>query len=124
MPEVSLTTFVDFVAKAGTPKLTVVRNCKNKGAYDPKTDFYKPIREEIVRMHSTGLTVAALSALLRRLTDDKKKTAYPDIVKGYRKFIGTKKVTWFRPPHDQWSHGGLNVVVNPELGSWVGSVNL
>jgi hypothetical protein len=41
MIDVSLTEFVDFVSKTGTPKLTVVRNVKKRHAeeYDPQTDL-------------------------------------------------------------------------------------
>ena len=47
MIQISLTEFVDFVAKSGTPKLTVVRTVKDRHAvgYDPKTDFDKPLRD-------------------------------------------------------------------------------
>ena len=53
MIDTTLTEFVDFVSKAGTPKLTVVRKVKQRHAegYDPQTDFYKIIREGIVLMH-------------------------------------------------------------------------
>lgn len=37
MKNVSLTYFVDFVLKAGTPKLTVVQGFKQRGEYDPAT---------------------------------------------------------------------------------------
>ncbi len=42
---VSLTTFVDFVSKSGTPKITVVRRFKRGDAYRPAFDFYKPVRD-------------------------------------------------------------------------------
>lgn len=118
MPKISLTSFVDFVSKAGTPKLTVVKNVKQQDAVDyvPATDFYKVIREEIIVMHKNGRPKADLDALLTSLPDKKKQTAYPPIVTGYKKFLGNKSVAWFDPPHSLWSHAGLDVRVNPELG--------
>ena len=42
--KISLTSFIDFVTKAGTPKMTVVKNIK-QGDYAPAMDFYRPLRE-------------------------------------------------------------------------------
>jgi len=118
MPTISLTHFVDFVSKAGTPKLTVVKNAKQQLAeeYDPATDFYKALRDGIISVHRKGLPKAALDGLLHGLTDKKKITGYPPLVTGYKKFLGKKQIAWFAPPHDDWSHDGLTVSVNPELG--------
>jgi len=118
MIQISLTEFVDFVAKSGTPKLTVVRTVKDRHAvgYDPKTDFYKPLRDGIVSLHKAGQPKTALDSLTNSLTDQKKITAYPDLVKGYKKFLGNKAVKWFKPPQSQWTFQGLAVSVNPEVG--------
>ena len=45
-----------------------------------------------------------------------KERNYSLIVKGYRKFWGTKKIAWFDPPKGNWVRGDLQVSVNPELG--------
>jgi hypothetical protein len=118
MIDVSLTEFVDFVSKAGTPKLTVVRNVKKRHGeeYDPQTDFYKIIRDGIVSMHKRNKPKSDLDDLLSGLTDKKKITAYPALVDGYKKFLGKKAFTWFLPPKECWQHGGLSVSVNPEVG--------
>ena len=39
MAEISLTDFVDFVIKSGSPKLTKVKSAKTRPDYDPKTDY-------------------------------------------------------------------------------------
>jgi hypothetical protein len=118
MIEITLTEFVDFVSKAGTPKLTGVRRVKQRLAeeYDPRTDFYKIIRDGIVSMHKLNKPKNALDDLLNGLTDKKKITAYPELVGGYKTFLGRKAVTWFPPPKDWWKHGDLSVSVNPEVG--------
>ena len=51
MPQISLTDFVDVVAKAGRPKATKVRQVKERHAYEPAFDFYKSLREHIVENH-------------------------------------------------------------------------
>lgn len=115
MAEVSMTCFVDFVSKAGTPKLTVVKHWKNKDDYHPATDFYKPLRERIVEMHRRKQSISYLSGLLPSLSDQKKLTAYPPVIDGYKKWVGRKSLSWFNPPTGVWSHAGLDVKVNPEI---------
>jgi hypothetical protein len=118
MIDITLTDFVDFVSKAGTPKLTVVKNVKRHhlDGYDPQTDFYRAIRKGIVEMHRRHQPKDALDDLLRGLTDKKKQTAYPELVAGYKKFLGRKGYTWFNPPKYKWQHAGVVISVNPEIG--------
>jgi len=118
MIEITLTDFVDFVSKAGTPKLTVVKNVKNRhrDGYDPKTDFYRTMRKGIVEMHQKGKPKNALDDVLLGLNDGKKRTAYPDLVRGYKKFLGRKEYVWFTPPKRKWAHEDLVISVNPEVG--------
>jgi hypothetical protein len=116
MPTISLTDFVDFVLASGTPRITKVRQVKTRGDYDPATDFWKPLREAIQTLHSQGREKSVLDDLVRGLTDEKKKTAYPPLVKAYKRFIGSKSIEWFEPPSDSWTHQELAVRVNPELG--------
>ena len=124
MIQISLTEFVDFVAKSGTPKLTVVKRAKERhiAGYDPRTDSYKPLRDGIVSFHKAGKAKSDFDQLAKGLSDQKKLTAYPDIVKGYKKFLGNKAVKWFRPPTHLWTYGGLAVSVNPEVGLEYGGI--
>ena len=118
MIEITLTDFVDFVSKAGTPKLTVVKNVKQHhiDGYDPQTDFYRAIRKGIIQMHQRNQPKDALDDLLNGLTDKKKQTAYPALVAGYKKFLGKKSYVWFKPPTHKWQHAGVSISVNPEVG--------
>lgn len=118
MDPISLTSFVDFVSKSGTPKLTAVRKTKRLMAdeYAPAKDFYKRIREAIVEMHQAGASIAHVSAILPGLTDQKKIDSFPRLIKGYKKWSGRKGAEWFEPARCLWQSGGLAVKVNPELG--------
>lgn len=120
MDKVSLTYFVDFVLKSGMPNATVVQNFKQRGDYDPRADFYKRVREAIVEMHRKGQSPRDLEAILARLSDEKKQAAYPQVVSGYKKFVGRKQFTWFEPPHGDWTPGPFVVAVNPEVGLEIG----
>jgi hypothetical protein len=119
--KVPLTTVVDFVSKAGTPKLTVVKGFKNRPAYDPATDFYKALREEIARMHQKNAPKKSLDQFVGTAYP-KKQGHYAAVVAGYKKFLGSKAISWFQPPSKTWAAGGLTVAVNPELGLEIGGV--
>jgi len=118
MIQISMTEFVDFVTKPGPPRLTVVKQAKKRheDGYDPKTDFYKKLRDGIVQHHQAGQPKSALDALAQGVTDKNKIKAYPLIIQGYKKFLGNKKVKWSNPTKAAWVHGDLGVNVNPEIG--------
>jgi len=114
--KVSLTTFVDFVSKSGTPKITVVRRFKHGAAYRPAFDFYKAVRDAIVDVHEHDKPKRALDAIVAGLTDPRKLAAFTAVVRGHRKFMRRHASRWFDPPKGSWVEGGIVVHVNPELG--------
>jgi hypothetical protein len=113
MPEISLTDFVDFTIKAGPAQFTKVKEIFGRGPYDPRFDFWKPLREGIQDHHQLG---KSLDSLLSGLKDQKKLNRYPDALKSYKKYIHKNKPGSFKPPSGIWSYGALKVRVNPELG--------
>ncbi|MED5615789.1 hypothetical protein [Janthinobacterium sp. P210005] len=116
MPNLTLSDVVDVFSKAGTPKATKVRQVKNRAAYQPATDFYRALRSSIVSIHVNGKNRDALDNIVPSLADAKKIGNYQEIVDGYKKFWGKKAVGWFDPPRGSYSHAGVDVLVNPELG--------
>jgi hypothetical protein len=114
MERVSLTYFVDFVLKVGTPKLSGVKEFKEH-RYDHLTDFYKPLREAIVDAHEKGKPEKALDEFLATLTDERKRRIFPGLIEGYRKFL-RPSMKWFTPPHTTLPVGDLEININPELG--------
>ncbi len=121
--DISLTDFVDFVAKSGTPRLTHVRQIKLRDKYDPRTDFWKALREGIVTFHQTQLSnKVELDAIAAQSPDPKKRKTYPLAINGYKSFLGKKVIAWFKPTSDRWKEGNLQVRVNPELGLVIGGV--
>ncbi|OXA73922.1 hypothetical protein B0A67_02375 [Flavobacterium aquidurense] len=113
---VSLTDFIDFVNKSGGSKMTKVKQVKNRPPYNPATDFYKALREEIIDTHKNNDDKKRLDNLLQKLTDSKKIANYPSSIDGYKKFWGKKKTQWFNPPFYHWLTGDLDIKINPELG--------
>jgi hypothetical protein len=118
MPEISLTEFVDFVIKSGTPKLTQVRTIKHQHqvGYDPKHDYYRKLRDGVVDFHQRGLDKKCLDAICVDIPDKNKRNTYPLLVAAYKTFLGKKKITWFEPARGNWKHASLRVRINPELG--------
>lgn len=116
MPRLSLTDLVDVVSKAGSPKATKVRQIKNRNDYSPATDFYKPLRDGIISVHQSGKSKSELDSILNGLKDVKKRSAYPEIIEGYRKWWGGKKPEWFSPPTAVYTNSGIDVSINPEIG--------
>lgn len=115
---VSLTTFVDFVCKAGTPKATVVRTWRHRDDYSVATDYYKRIRDAIVEFHKSGASVGDVA----RAASENKQENYEAIWQGHRRWVGRKRLSWFEPPATVWTSGTLTVSVNPELGLVVNDV--
>jgi len=113
LPEISLTDFVDFVIKAGSPKLTKVREIASRGEYAPAFDYWKTAREHIADFHRGTAKLGEVGHTL----DSKKLVRYEAAFRGYKAFI--KKagaISYFEPPSERWVSSGLIVRVNPELG--------
>ncbi|HEY6333009.1 MAG TPA: hypothetical protein VI756_27040 [Blastocatellia bacterium] len=89
---------------------------KSRGEYHRMYDFWKPLRERIVECHrSHDHDRGFMDGVLTGLTDAKKKTADPELVKMYKRFIGNKHFTYSTAPKVEWHHGRLRVRINPEM---------
>ena len=114
--EISLSDFISFVNKTGNTKQTKVKQLKNRDEYEPYSDFYKPLREKIQRIHKKGKDRKELDSILASLTDPKKIKSYPPLIEGYKKWWGKKKILFFPPPSKKWKVGEIEIRINPELG--------
>lgn len=114
--EISLTDFVDFVNKMGVAKQNHVKAIKERPKYEPYRDFYKSIRTAIINLHKKKQSKDVLDKVLEDLMDEKKIKCYPQIVAGYKKFLGKKQLEWIKPPKKDWKIGNIIITVNPEIG--------
>jgi hypothetical protein len=115
--EVSMTTFLDFMSKAGSPKITCVKSAKRQYAeeYSTAKDYYLPLRSAIVHMHANGEPASALDAVVKG-AHLKKAENYRESVKAYKRWMrGKTIIRWQAPPSVSWTCNGLEVRVNPEL---------
>lgn len=117
MPDISLTDFVDFVTRTGNPRLTRVRQVRGRGQYHPAFDFWRALRQAIVRFHKDGSKdFDILERAVHAQTDPRKQVLFAQAAQSYRRFVEKKRIHWFDPPKDAWQADGLVVRVNPELG--------
>ncbi|MEM7083065.1 MAG: hypothetical protein AAF465_10050 [Pseudomonadota bacterium] len=116
MSDLSLTEFVDIATVTTDRKVAKIRNAKNKEPYNPAFDFYKRLRDGIVSAHKSSDNKRALNKILTNQTDKKKITNYPNVIAGYKKFWGSKKISWIEPPKEQMVSHNISVSVNPEIG--------
>lgn len=113
--KISLTDFIDFVAKSGAPKLTKVKEIKNRDEYNPATDYWKVVRDKIVEIHQNNLSINELDKILVNISESKSEN-YSKVIKNYKTLIGKKHYTWIAPPSQQiWESHKLQVTINPEL---------
>lgn len=115
--DVSLTDFVIFILKSGTPRLTHVKALINRPPYKPATDYYKTLREAVTQFHQAGSTDwLILEQAADRHVAGREGSKAPARIEAYRRFLGRKSVTWFEPPRTEWIFEELTVRLNPELG--------
>lgn len=115
MPNVMMSDVVDVFSCAGSPKVTKVSQIKNRPPYEPAFDFYRPLRQGIVGIHAEGKDKAALDAIIDSV-HIKKVENYREAIAGYKRWWGRKDLAWFDPARGTYSHAGVDVTVNPELG--------
>lgn len=115
MESIQMGTFVDFVLTSGTGKLTAVKQLK-QGRDERFSDFYRPVREAIVDMHTKGLDTIVLDDLVSSLFDPRERRLFPKVVNGYKKFLRQSRMTWFEPPMRDYQLGPMCVRVAPEVG--------
>lgn len=117
MPDISLTTFIDFVHASGTSRITVIRQAKRlyEQGYRPAFDYWKPLRDAIVDVHRGGHLPSSLDAVVAA-AHSRQKVNYARCVAAYKRWMGRRPFQWTGSQSADWQNGNLAVRVNPELG--------
>ncbi|MBY5231286.1 hypothetical protein ABH61_21065, partial [Bacillus paranthracis] len=113
--KVGLTQFLDFTLKSSAAKTNFVKNLKSQPEYHPVFDYWKQLRETVIKFHKNKLAFDCFETLVQTV-DQKKKQNYIDVIKQYKKFIKNKDVSWFDPGKSHWLSHNLIVRSSPELG--------
>lgn len=120
MPQISLTDFVDIVSKSGKHKASKIKAIQRRPEYEPALDFYRGVRDGMVKLHQRGGNKNELSTIIDKTTDPRKLENYAQILSGYNKWWGKKALGWFAPAKTTYSYGGVDISINPELGLDIG----
>jgi hypothetical protein len=112
---IGLTQFIDFTVKGSEAKTNMVRKIKYQEDYHPSFDYWKQLRDGIIKYHEQGLELDFFTSLVEGV-DPKKKTNYIEAIKQYKKFLRNKDVVWFDPGKASWLGNELNVRASSELG--------
>lgn len=112
---IGLIQFIDFTLKGSGAQSSMVRKIKHQDQYHPAFDYWKTLRDGIVRFHREKLDDDFLFSLVDSV-DPKKTENYKHAVKQYLKFIKGKDIEWFEPGKANWNAEDLNVRSSPELG--------
>lgn len=115
--EIPLTSFIDFVLKSGSPKMTCAKKIKTQleEEYNPAGDYYKRFREGVQELHRETLSKNDFTKIIGALPDNKIDN-YRAMIGGYKKFLGSKEIEWFEPPRKKWKHSSIEIPINPEVG--------
>jgi hypothetical protein len=116
MHKLYLTDFVEVVSKSGISKANKVKEILNRPEYHPSMDFYRKLRECIIRYHDDGLTKRCFEDMYSELTDTKKRTKYRTLIDQYISWLGRKKIKTFEHISLPYIHSDITITVNPELG--------
>lgn len=112
--EISLTEFVDFATTKTIPaQVTKVKEIFTSRPYDPRTDFWKIMRD---RLQEVERDKRSLESVCSGLSDSKKVNRYPLAVSGYERFKKRTGATLFRTPSWIWRFEDLTVKVKPDAG--------
>ena len=111
---VPLYSFAAFVAGAPSTKIATVAATKSPTAYDPKTDWWKQLREFLPKNHQLRGTQKDLVKFAAGVTD-RKRASYGDRVSNYNTWWGKHQIKSASGSSTSWSAAGVDVSVNPEL---------
>lgn len=114
---ISLTQFLNYSSKVSTSaKIKAVKDIKYSADYHPAIDYWKPLRDEIKRLHEKELPIENLKYLLSTIHENKVKN-YTSAIKNYVNFINKNDVTYFSPGKSFWKlTDTLFIGSSPELG--------
>ena len=114
MIELTLTDFLNIVQTTGMSKLSKIRKIKTR-EYNPASDYYKPLREAIVGVLTSGGNVNDILPVANGALPIRQQN-YKKVAENFIRWISSKKGwKWAHPPHAVYGNGTINISVKPEL---------
>ena len=114
---ISLTQFLSFSTKVSTSaKINEIRRIKNAPDYEPATDYWKQLRDEIKRIFEKNLPIETLLSLSDRVSEKKRKN-YSRAISKFLLFAKNNELEYFKTGKSFWKlSDDLFVGTSPELG--------
>jgi hypothetical protein len=112
--KIPLFTFATFVTAPPAAKLSCVSELKHADPYDPRTDWWKQLREFIPRNHRDGGTNEDLRAFVDQVTG-RKEASYDARASAYEDWWASRNIRWTGGSSVTWKFGTAEVNINPEL---------
>lgn len=123
MIDITLTDFLNIVQSTGMTKLSKIRMIKTR-EYSPASDYYKPLREAIIEVLSSGDDATAIMPSVYSAHQTRQHN-YREIADNFIRWASTKKAwKWVEPPRAYYGNDTIGVKVNPELAAFDKSDNL
>lgn len=117
-PRVSLTHFIDFTAAQGTSRVTQVRRAIQYRQTDYSAgafDYWKRLREAVVRMHRGGRGFEVLRAAVDTASKARREN-YAATTDAYSRWARSRQLEWFAVSPRLFGSTLIDLNVNPELG--------
>lgn len=115
--QITSTTYMDFLLRNGLSRLRVVRSARRQyeDGYTQGKDYYRRVREGIIALHRSGGSIDELRKVVEDAPPEKREN-FEAVGQGYESWMRGKGIVWSkRPKSNIWKHGGLRVLINPEL---------
>lgn len=119
---VSLTSFTDYLLKAGRPKINAVRRIREQyeQGYNRGFDYYRLFRERVVSVLANQGQMGLIESIVDEVCPESKSKNYAVLTRGFQRFwartFQEHEWVWAGSKSRPWSFGGLSVRVNPEIG--------
>mgnify|MGYP001282052458 CR=1 FL=1 len=117
--KITLSQFLSYAAKTTTyGKLTAVQKIKENTAYEPATDYWKPIRDGLHHVLQGNMTFDNLSQVAASATQrGNKQKNYLEAVSKLESFFKNRQYVYRAAPKATWSNDdeSLQVTTSPEF---------
>lgn len=118
MVDIAINHFVRFCG-AASPSARLGAVTEAKQGYNPSHDYYRGLRQAIVRGHAAKDLETQLETAVRDAHPKRRKT-YAERAAAYGEFAQSAEVEYLRPGRvSYWTSGRLKVRVNPEFVAMV-----
>jgi hypothetical protein len=116
--KVPLSVFLDFVTKAGQPRISVVRSAKkfvDDPAPFPARSYYHSLECRVIRAFKGGADRGQIR-MVPYECDPRRRDNYSECVEGLLKWMGRKQFRWEGSRTVSWEAPGVTIGVRPQLG--------